>query len=202
MANRNYLIHDQWTDDDFTNNIEVAVEDGDVVGVEVNGVPYGGGGGGGAEQIYITSATIEAGDTSTTPTEIVNFTVQDVILPENCFFYFSVRLSDDPQDSKYYGSDCIYYPVPGAQPLFFATAYYYDSNHILKGYSMSSATSGTGVWVSSASLNPNTDELTVKVSKKYSSTYSPNWSGDYDIRVYILNVEDIQLPKTNITPSE
>lgn len=197
MATKYYGINDKWTDDDIENVIEVTSEDGSVDSVKVNGVEYGGGGGGSeAEQLLITSATIEAGDTTTSAVKLDSITISDFTLDENEYVLFAIFRDDDPINAAYYGTSGIIVPSPSSPSTPGCTAYRYY-NYKLTYYGGS-----YGIYPDQVYYYASQNKLTFDLMKRYSSTFTPNWSGDYLIKIYKMALDNVIAPSVDITPSE
>lgn len=200
MANKYYGINDKWTDDDLTNVIEVASEDGTVSSVKVNGVEYGGGGGGSMTLILEDSYTVAADDTSTSNTKVKTTSIDDYDYENNPYILVEIRREGgDAVDGAYYGCDQIGLIMPyGSQSRIVIMLYRYASGALVTGGYGDANSGAYGIYVNGAITS--SGKLNLDVYKRYSATITPNWAGSYDIKVYAGKLEpELQAPERTLS---
>ena len=198
MATKYYGINDKWTDDDIENVIEIASEDGSVDSVKVNGEEYGGGGGSAMTLLDSTHLTIEVGDTSTTQTLLTTLTISDSTLIDHST-YLVCEVRKDTAEVGYTGSDIFVsyvYNNGNNEPKIVGIMYRYYNDY-LTGTPSSTL---NGIYIDPILATNGT--LTVKIYKKYNSTYTTGWAGTYTLKLYEANLSPMVPPAFNIVQSD
>ena len=126
------------------------------------------------------SITIQGGDTSTSATKIKDC---DFTLKDNCLYYYVCRKSQMPTDGLYSNETFTapYYSSGSATTLVASTT---AIKTMYTNSSPSRTNSAVGIYTTVTNGK-------MSITKKYSSSATPNWSGIYSYNIYEIDLSKL-----------